>query len=110
MRTLFHVFGYPTKGLALSFLIYFSYHWITTISVYNDMVISITVSECTPDFTSQAFFAYEESLQSVYHITYRVIILACVSFGVLVLDLIWELSIRGVLQSTYGRLIDDWVQ
>ena len=109
MRTLFHFFAYPTKIIGLSFLIYFSYNCINSISDYQDTVISVTVSEWAPDFTTQAFFAYEESLQSVYHITYRVIVLSLLSIVAVFFDLIWELSIRGILQSTYGKLFDEYV-
>lgn len=109
MRTLFHACGYPVKIIVLMFLIYFCYTWIRTISQYQDIVISITVSEWSPDFTSQAFFAYEESLQVVYQITFRVCILACLSLVLVIMDLLWELSVRGVLQSTYGRLFDEYV-
>jgi hypothetical protein len=109
MRTLFHIFGFPIKMIALGFLVYFCYRWITTISKYQDLVISITVSEWAPDFTTQAFFAYEEALQSVYHITYRVVILACLSVMLTLFDLAWELSIRGILQSTYGKLYEEYI-
>lgn len=109
MRTLFHIFAYPIKIVALLFLMYFSYQWIKNITAYQDTVISITVSEWAPDFTSQAFFAYEESLQSVYHITSRVIVLASISLFVLFFDLICELTIRGCVQSTYGKLYDEWI-
>jgi hypothetical protein len=73
------------------------------------MVIAMTVSECAPDFTTQMFFAYEEALQSVYHITYRVIILVGISFICLLFDIISELSIRGILQSTYGKFYDEYM-
>lgn len=109
MRTFFHVVAYPIKIWSLVFLIYFCYHCITTISQYQDMVISVTVSEWAPEFTTQAFFAYEESLQSVYHITYRVIILAGFSMVIVIFDLGCELGIRGILQSTYGRFYDDFI-
>jgi len=109
MRTLFHFFAYPTKVIGLWFLMYFSYNWIHNITTYQDSVISVTVSECAPEFTTQAFFAYEESLQSVYHITYRVIILSVLSIVTVFFDIVWELSIRGILQSTYGKLFDEYV-
>lgn len=110
MRTLFHLFGYPIKIISLSFLLYFSYYWISTITSYQDAVVTITVSEWAPDFTSQSLFAYEEFLQSVYHITYRVVILSFLSLAWVLFDLCLELSVRGVLQTTYGRLFDEYVQ
>jgi len=110
MRTLFHFFSYPTKIIGLSFLIYFSYNWFNMISTYQDAVVLVSVYEWAPDFTTQAFFAYEEALQKVYHITTRLVILAILSIVWVFFDLVWELSIRGILQSTYGKLFDEYVQ
>jgi hypothetical protein len=109
MRTLFHLFGYPIKIIALIFLLYFSYYWITTITAFQNAVVTITVAEWSPDFMTQSLFAYEEFLQSVYHITYRIVILSILSLSWVLFDLVLELSVRGVLQTTYGKLFDEYI-
>ena len=110
MRNIFHIVGYPIKIIGLIFLVYFWYVWLVWIATYQDIVIKITIVGWAPDFTSQQLFKYEEYLQTVHHMAYKIIVLSVVSFVLVILDLIWELTIRGILQSVYGRFYDDSIK
>jgi hypothetical protein len=103
MRNLFIGFAYPIRILTCVFLIYFCYTNISSITDYQDTIVSITVADCAPEFTTQAYFAYEQPLQSVYRMSYSVIIMSLMCLMVIMFDLMIELSVRGILKSTYGR-------
>ena len=103
IRNIFLVFGYPLRIVFLSFLIYFSSQCIRYINDYQNTIISVTVAEWAPEFTTQAFFAYEQPLQPIFQLSYTIIILSILSLVIIGFDLILELSARGIPKSAYGK-------
>ncbi|CAI2365676.1 unnamed protein product [Moneuplotes crassus] len=76
---LYFIVAYPLKVIFVFLLIYLSAHCYRMINDFEDKVVSIPISECSPDFTSQAFFAYQEHLKKFSSFPVTILILPSLS-------------------------------